>query len=140
MMEAMASWIVGVLMLMLPPQWTQTATTCEQVNVLQSPDGATTEECRGVWSDGAAELTVIVWRPVVARDGGPMESVEDVKGRLLGKDVLVSRTSQFMGTQQEVLVTSLTLTEPEAHILIYAKGVSPETFQAILDGVSLAKN
>lgn len=137
MMEALTSWLVGVLMLMLPPQWTQSSTGCDQVPVINGAAGATTEECKAVWTKDGAELTVIVWRPVVARDGGPMESVEDAKGRLLGKDVVVSRTSSFMGVAQEVLVTSVTLTTPEAHVLIYAKGVSDQDFQAILDGVSL---
>ena len=56
---------------------------------------------------------------------------------LLGQDVMVSRTSQFMGSAQEVLVTSAELPKAGAHVLIYAKNTSPEDFQAALDGVSL---
>ena len=138
-MEAITSWIVGILMLALPTGWTQTSSKCEEVTVVQGAPDQKTEECSAQWSKGEAQLTVFIWKPVVARDGGPMESVEDNKGKLLGKDVLVSRTSTFMGTAQEVLVTSLELTEPKAQILVYAKGTSPEEFQSILDGVSLGK-
>ena len=138
-MEAITSWIVGILMLALPAGWTQTSTKCEEVSVIHGAADQKTEECTAQWTKGEAQLTVFIWTPVVARDGGPMESVEDSKGTLLGKDVLVSRTSSFMGTAQEVLVTSLELTEPKAQILIYAKGTSPEEFQSILDSVSLNK-
>jgi hypothetical protein len=136
-MEAVTAWILGILMLALPADWTQTATTCAEVAVIDGPPGEMTQECSATWTKGAAELTVIVWTPVVARDGGPMESVEDEKGKLLGKDVLVSRTKIFMGTEQEVLVTSLELTEPKAQILVFAKGTTPEEFQALLDQISL---
>jgi hypothetical protein len=136
-MEAVTAWILGILMLALPADWSQTATTCAEVAVIDGPPGEMTQECSATWTKGAAELTVIVWSPVVARDGGPMESVEDEKGKLLGKDVLVSRTKTFMGTEQEVLVTSLELTEPKAQILVYAKGTTPEEFQALLDQISL---
>lgn len=136
-MEAVTAWILGILMLALPADWSQTATTCAEVAVIDGPPGEMTQECSATWTKGAAELTVIVWTPVVARDGGPMESVEDEKGKLLGKDVLVSRTKIFMGTAQEVLVTSLELAEPKAQILVYAKGTTPEEFQALLDQISL---
>ncbi len=138
-MAEIVSFIVGLLMLALPPGWSEKApASCQTVNVLVGPPGGTTEECSATYVNGAQELTVIVWRPVVARDGGPMVSVEDFKGKLLGEDVMVSRTSQFLGQAQEVLTTAVTLKSPEAHVLIYAKGVSPEAFQTILDGVSVA--
>jgi hypothetical protein len=140
MMETMTSWIVGILMLALPSSWTAaTPAACQQVSVEGAAPGTMSEECSAVFTNGSAELTVIVWQPVVARDGGPMVSVEDSKGRLLGKDVVVSRTSAFMGLEQEVLTTSLELMKPQAQILIYAKNMSPEDFQHALDGVSLAE-
>ncbi|MFT3810732.1 MAG: hypothetical protein QM698_12505 [Micropepsaceae bacterium] len=139
-MEAIGSIIVGILMLVLPQGWVAaTPAKCEQVPVLHGPPGATSEECRATYARGEAELTVIVWRPVVPRDGGPMVSVEDSKGKLLGQDVMVSRTSQFMGFEQEVLVTSVELPKAGAHVLIYASNTSLEDFQAVLDGVSLAE-
>ena len=140
MMETMTSWIVGILMLALPSGWTaSTPAVCQEVSVIDGPPGTMTEECSAVFTDGSAQLTVIVWRPVVARDGGPMVSVEDGKGRLLGKDVVVSRTSAFIGQEQEVLTTSLELQTPQAQILIYARNLSDVDFQHALDGVSLAE-
>ncbi len=138
MMESISAWIVGILMLTLPQGWTETKpAACEQVAVVQGPPNTTSEECIATYTRGESELTVIVWKPVVPRDGGPMVSVEDFKGKLLGQDVMVSRTSQFMGSAQEVLVTSAELPKAGAHVLIYAKNTSPEDFQAALDGVSL---
>ena len=139
-MEAIGSILVGILMLVLPDGWVQaSAPACKQVAVLQGPPDTTSEECIGTFTNGDASLTVIVWRPVVPRDGGPMVSVEDSKGKLLGQDVMVSLTSQFMGVEQEVLVTSADLKEPGAHVLIYASKTTPEAFQAVLDGVTLAE-
>jgi len=139
-MEALASWIVGILVLALPADWiAATPAACREVSVVHGPPGANTQECSATFSRAGAELTVIVWKPMVARDGGPMASVEDQKGRLLGQDVIVRRTSQFMGTHQEVLATALALQNPKAHILIYAKKTSAKDFQAVLDRISLAK-
>jgi hypothetical protein len=137
-MEAIGSIIVGILMLVLPEGWVQaSAPACTPVAVVQGPPDTTSEECTGTFTRGDGELTVIVWRPVVPRDGGPMVSVEDFKGTLLGQDVMVSRTSQFMGSAQEVLVTSAELKAAGAHVLIYARNTSPEDFQAVLDGITL---
>lgn len=140
-MAAVVSFIVGILMLVLPSGWSEVSPAgCSEVAVQGGDAGQKAEECSAIYKrEDGAELTVTVWRPVVARDGGPMVSVEDEKGRLLGQDVMVSRTSQFMGQEQEVLVTSATLTLPAAHVLIYAKGVSATEFQEILDGVALAE-
>lgn len=137
-MEAVGSFIVGILMLVLPQGWVEAKpAACTQVAVVQGPPGTTSEECSATYTRGESELTVIVWRPVVPRDGGPMVSVEDSKGKLLGQDVMVSRTSQFMGSEQEVLVTSAELPKAGAHVLIYARNTTPEDFQAVLDGVNL---
>ena len=139
-MEAVASWIVGLLMLTLPIEWTAaTPATCRDVPVAQAPTKTMTQECMATFARGESQLTVIVWTPQVARDGGPMASAENRKGKLLGKDVVVSRTSHFMGKPQEVLVTALTLEEPRAHVLIHAKNTSAKDFQAVLDRVKLAK-
>jgi hypothetical protein len=139
-MEALSSWIVGILMLTLPAGWLPASpATCREVAVLHGPPGTTAEECGATFSRGAAELTVIVWRPGAPRAGGAMVPAETRKGRLLGTDVTVNRTAQFMGTQQEVLATALTLEDPRAQILVYARKTSAADFQAILDRVSLAK-
>lgn len=139
-MEALASWIVGILMLTLPVEWAApTPPACRDVPVIHAPPGTKTQECSATFARGDSQLTVIVWKPVVARDGGPMASVEEQKAKLLGKDVIVRRTSQFMGVPQEVLVTSLALESPPAQILIYAKKTSAKDFQAVLDRVKLAK-
>jgi hypothetical protein len=139
-MEASSSWIVGILMLALPAGWLPASpAACHESAVLHGPPGATAEECSATFSRGASELTVIVWRPGAPRAGGAMVPVEAGKGRLLGSDVTVNRTAQFMGTRQEVLVTALTLQDPRAQILIYARKTDAADFQEILDHVSLAK-
>ena len=139
-MEAVASWIVGILMLTLPIEWTAaTPAACRDVPVAQAPTKTMTRECSATFARGESQLTVTVWMPLVARDGGPMASAENLKGKLLGKDVVVSRTSHFMGRPQEVLVTALTLENPRAHVLIHAKKTSVQDFQAVLDRVKLAK-
>ena len=68
-MEAITSWIVGILMLALPAGWTQTSTKCEEVSVIHGAADQKTEECTAQWTKGEAQLTVFIWTPVVARDG-----------------------------------------------------------------------
>lgn len=137
-MMALKAWLLAFLMFNLAPEWQQTRSGCEDVDVTVGPPGQKVNECSAAWKKGEAELYAFVWSPYPPRDGGPMVAVEDIKGRLLGEDITITRTSQFFGSRQEVLVTGLGSKEPEAQILIYARNLAPEEFQFVLDGVERA--
>lgn len=136
-MVALKAWLLAFLIFNLSPEWQQTRTGCETVDVTIGPPGQKAEECTAAWTrEGGAELYAFVWKPFPPRDGGPMVAVEEMKGSLLGEDITITRTSMFFGTEQEVLVAGLgTKTPEEAQILIYARNLSPEEFQFILSGI-----
>ena len=134
-MVALKAWLLAFLIFNLSPEWEQTRTGCETVDVTAGPPGQKGEECTAAWKKGGAELYAFVWKPFPPRDGGPMVAAEEMKGSLLGEDITVTRTSMFFGTEQEVLVAGLGTKDPEAQILIYARNLSPEEFQIILSSV-----
>lgn len=136
-MLALKAWLLAFLIFNMPPEWAQTRTGCEDVVPNELPD-LQVKECTAAWSHGDKEIYAFVWEPFAPRPGGVMEAAEEIKGRLLGEDITIVRTKFFMGVQQEVLTAHLSVKEPEAQIMIYARNMSPDDFQAILDGVERA--
>lgn len=134
-MLMLKAWLFVFLTFNLPAEWTQaSAETCESI---QEPIGLHVDECFAAWTNGDKELYAFIWRPhpPLSRDRGPMVVAAESPGKLLGKDVTITRTSMFFGQKQEVLTASTTWDVPEATIMIYARNVSLEEFQTLLDGV-----
>lgn len=134
-MQAIEWIIVGLLMIMTPAGWSSAhEPACAELAATAGPPAF---ECTGVFVNGEAEITVLVWQPAGPIDGGPMVASAEFPGRLLGQDITITRTSHFMGQDQETLVAEVTLASPGAQVLIHARNTSPEAFQAFLDGVRL---
>lgn len=74
---------------------------------------------------------IFYWDGTPLRDLGPMEKKESWPVKFLGEDAKISRTSIFMGQQQEVLVLHCKL-DKYTPLMIYSKDMTKEEFNEML--------
>ncbi|MCC6917922.1 MAG: hypothetical protein IT548_01885 [Alphaproteobacteria bacterium] len=137
-MVALKAWVIGLLVLWLPPDWVQTRAACGPVSSIVVPGGTPVEECSAVWTRGEQEIYAYVWKPFPPRDGGPMVKAEEWPGTFLGQPMRIVRTKTFLGMDQDVLVAAVHIDTPSANVMVYARGLSLEEFRAIIEGGELA--
>jgi hypothetical protein len=125
-------WLIVNLLLTLPAEYKLVGNTSEQVPVALLPGASAHQEFRRWEAPGGRALHVSYWQPRPARDGGPMHAVAQWPATVAGQAVQVYETDYFMGQKQRVLVTYLRFTTPEAHIMLYAAGLTRADFMAVL--------
>ena len=132
-MIELKAWLIGLLLLSLPADWTQTRSGCAPVAGTAFPGGAAVEECSAVWTRGEQEIYAFVWKPFPPRDGGPMVSAAEWPVTFLGRRTRIVRTKTFMGMEQDVLVVAAHIDTPAANVLVYARGLPLEEFTALVE-------
>jgi len=131
-------WLVAVLSLALPSEYSLGATSSERVALPGPPGFSATEEFRSWRAPGGKTLHLFFWVPRAPRDLGPMAVTAEWPASIAGQSTKVIETSIFMGRKQRVLVTYLHFTNPEANAMLYASGLDRPEFEALLSGVKIA--
>jgi hypothetical protein len=132
------AWLIGLLLLALPADWTQSRSECGPVANSAIPGSAPVEQCSAVWTRGEQEIYAFVWKPFPPRDGGPMAAAEEWPVTFLGQPSKIVRTKTFMGMEQEVLVAAVHVDAPAANVMVYARGLSLDEFRGLVEGAKQA--
>ena len=74
---------------------------------------------------------IFYWDGHLYRDLGPMAEKESWHFKFLGEDAKITRTTMFMGKEQEVLVVHHRPDE-KTRLMIYSKDMDKEEFQELL--------
>jgi hypothetical protein len=122
------AWLIGLLLLSLPADWTQTRAGCAPV------ENAAVEECSAVWTRGEQEIYAFVWKPFPPRDGGPMVAAQEWPVTFLGHNAKIIRTKTFQGMEQEVLMAAVHVDVPAANVMVYARGLTLDEFRLLIEG------
>jgi hypothetical protein len=130
-------WLVALLSLSLPAAYRLSANSSEQVGLPGPPGFYATEEFRSWQAPDGKTLHLFFWVPRAPRDLGPMQVAAEWAVSIAGQSTKVFETSIFMGSKQRVLVTYLHFTNPEANAMLYASGIEPLEFEALLSGVKI---
>jgi hypothetical protein len=130
-------WLVAVLTLSLPAEYRLSANSSKQGELPGPPGFYATEEFRSWEAPGGKALHLFFWVPRAPRDLGPMQVAAEWAVSVAGQSTKVFETSIFMGSKQRVLVTYLHFTNPEANAMLYASGLEPCEFEALLSGVKI---
>lgn len=101
--------------------------------------GTTVVEETAHWRSGEKNLFAFYWEPRAPRDGGPMVAEETWTVQALEREVEVTETSMFFGSEQRVLVTHIPLKDPEAVLMIYSPEMSRTEFERVLQGLKLRR-
>lgn len=122
------------LLFQVPQSWEELRR--DQATVPGLIPGTKVEEMTAAWKGPRGEeLYAFYWKPSAPRPGGPLVKVREWKHKLASQEVTVVETSQFLGSQQQVLVTHLSV--PGAQVMIYARGMSERAFNGLLDTMEL---
>lgn len=133
-MIELKAWLIGLLLLSLPADWTQTRSACGPVANTAVAGSAPVEECSAVWTHGEQEIYAFVWRPYPPRDGGPMVAAEEWPVTFLGRPAKIIRTKTFQGMEQDVMVAAVHIDAPAANVMVYARGLDLDAFRALIEG------
>jgi hypothetical protein len=129
-------WLAAGLLLMLPPDMKPEAITNEQVPVLglHPPVLGHVDQLFCSWLDNKDARVSLFWwngsdppRPL-----GPISTIETWELSVGSRRVSAARTNLFMGYKQEVLVAWPSLEGHQASAMLYAKGLSRESFDRML--------
>jgi hypothetical protein len=138
MMEAMTTWVIASLILMLPTDFTLADQSRNEVSMAVGPPGMKVMEEHRVWKNKEGHtLHLFWWAPMAPRDGGPMVAARESEVVVAGARTRIIETKQFLGRDQRVLVTHLHIEKPEAQVMIYTPDLSEEEFRRILESVRL---
>jgi hypothetical protein len=122
------------LVFQLPVSWQETRRDSGRLPGLIP--NTSVEEVTAAWKGAhGEELYAFYWKPFAPRPGGPLVATRSWKHKVAGQEVTVSETSQFLGSQQKVLVTHLEV--PGAQVMIYGRNVGENFFNALLDSIEL---
>jgi hypothetical protein len=128
------AWLIGLLLLSLPADWTQTRSQCGPAAHTAAQGAAAIEECHAVWTRGEQDIYAFVWTPFPPRDGGAMVAAEEWPVTFLNQPAKIVRTKMFLGMEQQVLVATAHVETPAANVMVYARGLSLDEFRTLIEG------
>ena len=135
------TWIIALISLSLPQEFTLVGNSTELSQVTHAPPGVmASEEFRSWQSPQGKQVYLFYWAPYPVRDSGPIVSAREYPVIVAGQKTKIIETSQFMGKKQRVLVSHLQFKNPESSAMIYASGISLDEFRSILDHISVHEN